>query len=994
MITPENFSQPFRRLYTVLMILLFTTGTPRDLPAFGAMYRGPEEIRKEARAYYQNGLALRGEGNLEEADRNFALAQENYLEVKDWNMVVNCAIYRSQVNYELSRMDSLHTILTEAQDIIDRQDLNGEHFKQERIYFFRALYFEKTAQYQAASDILDKATPILEDLESLIPLDSAYLSSHKSLSGSIYYERRDFEMAVNHYQAALEWFPASRPDNGKLVTINNNLGLAFIEMGQEETGMKYLTRSLSILPELDVDIAYEDYLQTFFNLVLGHLQQNQLSEAEHYLQLANEILDHHQQDRHIWHSLSAQLLEKQGILPQALAHYQSAFETRKLARGPQHPSVGKVQLAMGNLYLKMDAKQKAIHAYQKGLQVFDLQLDSTAYFNAPKLDQINDYYLLIQLLHQRGTTLMQQYPDKEALILPSFRVAIGAIDSLRLLYESDASKLLLSKDAKAVFANALELLFRLYQKNQDPALLEEALQYMEKSKALLLLENIRKWRNIRLQQSPKNNSGDRFTQLLEEEKNTKLDFILLQRRMEDLRKQNQAAELQNLELELQKVSSQYQAIKTLLSENYPEYYQASYGDEVADITQIQQSLLKNRRTCLISYFIYGDQSFAMLIERRKVTLKKLPPLDTWYQDFVAYREALRSQGDVLLQAQTYQSYLSSATRLYNILLSELLSTTGKNTRSLYLVPDDILGFLAFESLLVSPPSSGPGTSYALKDQDYLLEHYALSYGYSATLLLESLHKEKTEMERADYGGFAPVFQEGVSARAVSRDCTTGSLMYLPYSKISVQETQKMLGGRTFLNEEASLANFKEAASRYRILQLATHACIDQQDALFNVIYFHDTTLATYEIFDIPIQADLIILSACETGNGDLLKGEGIMSLSRGFYYAGSANIVTSLWPADDYATQSLMVQFNKHLKEGLPKDQALRNAKLDYLQSSDLRNLSSAPAFWANFILIGNQDALELDAQSAHTWQFFLLPFLGLSLILSLFYSLSWRKQA
>lgn len=994
MLTAENIPKPLPGLYTVLLILLFTAGTPGGLSALGAMQQGPEEIRKEARAYHQEGLELRAAGELEAADRQFILAEKFYRELKDWSAVLNCAIYRSQLNYALSRMDSLHLILTEAQDIINREDLEGEHFKQERIYFFRALYFEKTAQYQAAAQVLDLATPILKDLDNLIALDSAYLSSHQSLSGSIYYERRDFEMAINHYQTSLEWFPLSRPDDEKLLTINNNLGLAFIEMGQVATGMKYLTKSLSILPELDIDIDYEDYLQTYFNLIRGHLLQDELSEAQFYLSQAAQILDQHPTDRHIWHSLSAQLQEQQGLISEALENYQSAYETRQEVRGSRHPSVAKVQLAIGNLYLKMGEEEKAIHAFQKGLQVFDQQLDSTGYFTIPDLQQVNDYYLLIQLLHQRGTTLKQQHSDKAEQILPSYRVAIQAIDSLRLLYESDASKLLLSEEAKSVFAGALDLLFQLYEKQQDPAFLQEAFQYMEKSKALLLLENIRKWRNIRLQQSKDGKPGDRFTQLLEEEKNAKLDLILLQRNIEDLQKQKQdqsPAEINYLERELQKVSSQYQAIKTDLFENYPDYYQASYGDELAGVKEIQKDLLKNKKTCLISYFIYGDQSFAMLIERKKVILKKLPPLESWYQDFTDYRDALRSQGNALLQADIYQSYLSAATRLYDILLSDLLAVARKKTRSVYLVPDDILGFLAFESLVLDAPS-GNKISYALKDQDYLLEHYALSYGYSATLLLESLNKEKSETERADYGGFAPVFQEGARGRAVSRDCTTGSLMYLPYSEISVKKTQKILGGTAFLHEAASLANFKAAAAKYRILQLATHACIDQQDALFNVIYFHDTTLATYEIFDIPIQADLIILSACETGNGDLLRGEGIMSLSRGFYYAGSANIVTSLWPADDYATQTLMVAFNEHLKAGLPKDRALQQAKLDYLQSSDLRNLSTAPAFWANFILIGNQDALQLDAQSGNTWQLFLLPFLGLSLILALFYGLSWRK--
>ncbi|PHN07177.1 CHAT domain-containing protein [Flavilitoribacter nigricans] len=993
MLTPAISPKLPRELYAVLLTLLLSVGYHHGLSALGVYQNDPEEIREVARNHFNLARELRLDGQLEAADRHFSQAQQYYRQLADWSIIVSSAIYRSQINYDLDRLDSMRVILEEAQRIIDRETLSEENFKQERIYYFRALYLEKTAQYQAASKMLDRATSILTRLEKLIALDSAYLSSHKSASGSIYYERRDFEMAINHYQAALAIFPVTRPDPEKQVGIYNNLGLAMIEMGQLSQGMDYLQKSLDILPDLDPRKEYEDFLQTYFNLIRAYLLRKQLPAAQKYLNLAREILRDHPQDLHHWYSLMAQLQEQQSRLPEALSNYRASFEARKEARGADHPSVAKVQLAIGQLSHQMQDERAALRAFQRGLQIFDRQLDSTDYYAVPRLEKISDYYLLIQLLNHRGSTLKRLYPEASERILPTFRTAIRAIDSLRLLYESDASKLLLSKEAKSVFASALELLYRQYQQQQDPALLEEAFQYMEKSKALLLLENIRKWRNIRLQRSAPKDRGDRFTELLEEEKNAKLDLILLQRTIEDLQKnagEQSGEKLDNLERELQKVYGQYQTIKSALSDSFPQYYRASYGDALAGIGQIREELLRDKGTRLVSYFIFGDQSFAMLIRPEGAVFQQLPELARWENDFKSYQKALRTQGKALLEPATYESYVHSASRLYDVLLRQLLPEDAADELRLYLIPDDILGFLAFESLLVSPPS-GDQISYAPAQQDYLIEHHALAYGYSATLLLESIHRTDGPDERSDYGGFAPVFREGDVGRAISRDCTTGSLMYLPYSEKSVQETQEILEGTAYLNEQASLQNFKASADKYRILQLATHACVDEQDALFNVIYFHDTTLATYEIFDIPMRADLIILSACETGNGDLLEGEGIMSLSRGFYYAGSANIVTSLWPADDYATQTLMVQFNRYLKEGLPKDRALQRAKLDFLNAPNLRSLSAAPSFWANFILIGNQEKIELDAQRA-TWHWFLLPFLGVSLILALFYGLSWRK--
>src|SRR5690606_3863646 len=155
--------------------------------------------------------------------------------------------------------------------------------------------------------------------------------------------------------------------------------------------------------------------------------------------------------------------------------------------------------------------------------------------------------------------------------------------------------------------------------------------------------------------------------------------------------------------------------------------------------------------------------------------KQLPPAEKWQDNFFAYQKALRAAGSELLQPQNFQTYVGAASKLYDQLLRPLLTPVDFDHQRLYLVPDDLLGFVAFESLLVVPPASAD-FSYSSSVQDYLVEHFAISYGYSATLLLESLDKNDGWDNRANYGGFAPVFGGSSVASAVSRDCTSGSLM--------------------------------------------------------------------------------------------------------------------------------------------------------------------------------------------------------------------------
>lgn len=113
-----------------------------------------------------------------------------------------------------------------------------------------------------------------------------------------------------------------------------------------------------------------------------------------------------------------------------------------------------------------------------------------------------------------------------------------------------------------------------------------------------------------------------------------------------------------------------------------------------------------------------------------------------------------------------------------------------------------------------------------------------------------------------------------------------------------------------------------------------------------------------ELYDLEIPADMVVLSACETGIGELQNGEGVISLARGFTYAGAKSIITSLWNVNDQKTADLMVDFYRNLKEGQQKDNALANAKRSYLQQTS-GNLAH-PFYWAGFIPIGNMDSIEL----------------------------------
>ena len=192
---------------------------------------------------------------------------------------------------------------------------------------------------------------------------------------------------------------------------------------------------------------------------------------------------------------------------------------------------------------------------------------------------------------------------------------------------------------------------------------------------------------------------------------------------------------------------------------------------------------------------------------------------------------------------------------------------------------------------------------------------------------------------------------------------------LKWSEKEVTDILKILSGKIFLYDQASEEKFKTLASQANIIHLATHAVIDDETPLYSKFLFShpnktadDGLLHTYEIYNTDLNANLAVLSACNTGTGKLVNGEGIMSLARSFMYAGCPNVVVSLWQIDDKSTASIMNNFYKEIKRGADKDAALRNAKLEYLKNAD--EVKSNPFYWAGFVLIGNSDPVPFNQKS------------------------------
>ncbi len=184
---------------------------------------------------------------------------------------------------------------------------------------------------------------------------------------------------------------------------------------------------------------------------------------------------------------------------------------------------------------------------------------------------------------------------------------------------------------------------------------------------------------------------------------------------------------------------------------------------------------------------------------------------------------------------------------------------------------------------------------------------------------------------------------------------------LPYSETEVNSINKIIGCDLLIDKQATLRNFLAKVENYDLIHLATHTIVNENLPLSSEFLFNpvepEYELFLSDIYSLNLKAKLAVLSACNTGRGKLEKGEGVMSFAHAFKSAGCSAIVMSLWAIDDISTAKIMENFYSELKKGLPKDVALRNAKLKYIEEGNSK--TSAPVFWAASVPVGEMAPLD-----------------------------------
>ncbi|MBP9079147.1 MAG: CHAT domain-containing protein [Flavobacteriales bacterium] len=399
-----------------------------------------------------------------------------------------------------------------------------------------------------------------------------------------------------------------------------------------------------------------------------------------------------------------------------------------------------------------------------------------------------------------------------------------------------------------------------------------------------------------------------------------------------------------------------------LEQAWPQYFQLRYGERTPTFAEVRKKLLAPDRQ-LVSYVWSTNHLYALVIgaDRSHLVRIQAEGLAREVEDLQAAIER-RASGE----------FVRSAHRLHERVVAPVLPLLS--AKELLIVPGGPLGAVNFEVLC-----SAPGTKDFLRH--LLIQRYTISYLLSATTALqfEDLGTDHTKGVLA----MAPGFTEQVKQDYLKHmpDSSSADQLFLhyvrqPFAVRTAQALGRSASATVITGSQASEMAFRRTAATYGILFLGTHAEVNPVAPMYSRLVLSkdgagqasegDGYLHAYEIFELDLRAQLAVIAACESGSGRFDPGEGMRSLGAGFAYAGCPSLVMALWRIDEKATAAILARFHGKLAQGMPKNQALRQAKLEHLANA--QDELFLPYYWAGLVLEGNVEPVQLGRSAQWPW--------------------------
>ncbi len=805
--------------------------------------------------------------------------------------------------------------------------------------------YQANGDSKSALEYIDKALKLsINAYGKNNPETAKYYSS----KGSIYAENDEYDLALEYFNTALSIDKSIYGNNHKSVAdILNNIGIIYNKKGETDKALISFKDAydiqLRVLGENHPDIA-----GTCNNIGYILEQQGKKESALKFYEKAIEIKKSYYGENHpelaTYYNNIGNNYAKRKEYGKALKYLLKAAEILESNYGNKNTILVNIYANIGDIYIKKDDFHNSLMYYQRSIaaNVRDFNPEPNDYYLNPVLKNYTNVNKLLISLEGKAQAFTALY-QKDSLYnfikaaYEDYILCDSVIIEARKTVIKKEDKINLGNNARKIYEQAvitaIGLSYITPDKKEKQAYEEQAFIFAEKNKAAVLSDAVTAAEAVSFSGIPK--------EITDKERHYKTEIAGIEKSIA-LAVNNKEAE--RLNQRLFDLNNELRAFNKQIEKDYPKYYKSKYKTTTFRLKDIQKNL--DDESAVRSYFIGEFYIIIFTITKDYLYIGYSDKPDDLYAQIKEFNENITSG-----YASAFPKYLKSANELYKILFPDRIPDNLKN---ITVIPDGIINLIPFEALITKPYT---GDVNNFKEYPFLIKKYQINYDYSAELLLKS-YKEKNGNNPVDWLGIAPVFDKAGSTVIGGMSVTP-----LPGSEKEVDMIDSIFIGKNMsaeevLNNNATESYIKQADLKdYKYIHIATHGVVNIAEPKLSGLIFYpeqrgnDGILYSGEIYNLELNADLVVLSACETGIGKISKSEGVIGLSRALLYAGAKNIIVSLWKVSDESTTQLMVDFYTNLiinKED--KAKALYDAKMKMIESGG--NFAH-PFFWSPFVLIG-----------------------------------------
>jgi len=755
--------------------------------------------------------------------------------------------------------------------------------------------------------------------------------------GKLYNDAGDFQKALDYYRQALLLF-ADRPDQRAKAL--NNIGVAYSALGEPERALDYFQQSLAIL-KTGRDRTAES--QTLSNLGFAYQKLSKYREA----------LDYYAQARAMQQTIGnraqeAQTLELFGVIysemgqpDKAVEYHQQSLEIQRAAKNIRREALSLSSL--GHVYGLLGQPEKALDHFAQALSI---------------LRTINDLNSSAVVLEDRARVEQQLGKLNEAR--KDIEESLSLIETVRARSGSQQLRASYLASREEAYELYVDLLMQLHAKDPSARYDADALNVRERGRARSLLEMLNE-AHVDIEQGVS-------TDLVKREREIRQLINAKAQRQIQLTAQNgNRQEIETFDKEIRALEDEYQQVQVAIRSASPAYA-ALTQPQPLDLKGIQQEL--DPETVLLEYSLGEKRSYLWLVSQNSLKSYELPPGDKISELAQTVYGSVTARGP-----QADQQFRKSAAELGQMILAPAVTEFG--TKRFVIVADGPLQYVPFAAL-----------SVAKEYRPLVTDHEVVSIPSASSLAVQ---RQNLANRKPAPKGLA-VLADPVFSISDVRLKTTNRAPEVSVSAPATNDTriiEHLAGGPggqltirrlPFTRQEADRilavappgANFKALdfranrtvamsgeLSQYRYIHFATHGYLDTARSGLSAIVLsmidergnpQDGFLHVHDIYNLNLPAELVVLSACETGLGKDVKGEGVEGLTRAFMYAGARRVVVSLWNVNDKATAALMQRlYVEMLQSHKTPAAALRAAQLELMRTRQWQS----PYYWAAFVMQG-----------------------------------------